>query len=546
MSKKLIKTEYAPIYLGAFLRLIYFIINLFIGGRNIDEAMLSLNAASLSNSGTDISGMKMPVYFDTWVHGGQSPLPTYLSAITVKAFGFNLFGIRLPALLMSIAGLVFFCFLIKELKFKDTESFAIQWLACICPWGLFSSVYVLDCNYFGHFCIIALFILAKATNTGRLRYYALSMVFFALSMYCYLASVLIIPILLSVFYLTLILKKKINISQILTSVIVIFIIALPFIAFGLINTGVIKPFELFGFTFQKMEGYVRYRETIFRNDLNETLLNAVRSFALTFFIDFCMVDITALFNGENIFLYGNALGGIFLLCGILVFAKALLKKSCKSRFSFTQKVFALSVFAGTISFITLVENNNYSDIVYRYGVLSYFLIPFEGIGLYTLAKRLKNTDIKKVIAVYLIVSLAVFNFEFFDKYAVQTKEINNVTYGDSLYKCFKQLDECPAESVTVYQKDNTYFTRISVFCRCYYYDRYDFINIREEIAETLEDKNKAVSCTDNGKILFETDNGNLEKYKYLIISDDDHSVIDSKNYTIYDCGYFNLYEKSDK
>ena len=75
---------------------------------NIDEAMTVLNANSLAKSGTDILGEKLPIYFDTWLHGGQSPFATYLVAIMIKLFGYSLFVTRVPMFVFSMLGLVAF------------------------------------------------------------------------------------------------------------------------------------------------------------------------------------------------------------------------------------------------------------------------------------------------------------------------------------------------------------------------------------------------------------------------------------------------------
>ncbi|HCQ28392.1 MAG TPA: hypothetical protein DIU40_07450, partial [Ruminococcaceae bacterium] len=76
------------LHIGVF---IYFMINTPI---HTDEVMTVLNANSLAKSGTDILGEKLPIYFDTWLYGGQSPFATYLVAIMIKLFGYSLFVTR--------------------------------------------------------------------------------------------------------------------------------------------------------------------------------------------------------------------------------------------------------------------------------------------------------------------------------------------------------------------------------------------------------------------------------------------------------------------
>ena len=84
-KEKTENTKYRIMLLFAFILhigvFIYFMVKKPI---NIDEAMTVLNANSLAKSGTDILGEKLPIYFDTWLHGGQSPFATYLVAIMIK------------------------------------------------------------------------------------------------------------------------------------------------------------------------------------------------------------------------------------------------------------------------------------------------------------------------------------------------------------------------------------------------------------------------------------------------------------------------------
>jgi len=92
------------ILLGAVLQVLFFILYLINGDVHVDEAMLVLNARSLAREGTDIFGQRMPVYFDTWLYGGQSSLATYLAAAFIRLFGNQIWIARLPLALTAFAG----------------------------------------------------------------------------------------------------------------------------------------------------------------------------------------------------------------------------------------------------------------------------------------------------------------------------------------------------------------------------------------------------------------------------------------------------------
>lgn len=544
MKYKVSKTDGSFLIIILLSHTFYFIINLIIVGNHLDEAMLSLNAFSLADNATDISAVNLPLYFDTWLHGGQSPFGTYLSAAFVKLFGHNLFAIRFPAYLFSILGATAFFMLLNELKLNDKYRFTMLGLSCVSPWIIFSGVYVLDCNYFAHVLIIALFFLVRAVNTQRTVYYINSMILCSLCFYCYIAGIIILPIVITVFFIIGIWKKRIKIKHTVISLFTVILISLPFILFGLINLNVISEIKFLGVTIPKMQHYTRYDSMVFMSGtLPEILINAFKNLIITF-VDMGMVDYTLIGIGPNIFMFSNLFGGIFMIFGIVNHIFALIKK--KSDFSFNQKLFSVSAFSGILSFFIVINNENYIDLFYRYGVLSYFLIYFEGVGIVNLFSLMKKVNFKKAVSVYLILSFLLFNFEFFGIYRNQTKNAFDATYGDSLYKC---LDSCKGEKVTVYMEDSAYHTRISVYLRYYYYGSdIEFVNIRDEILQRdiMADKN-TVQCTKDDSITIKTTfEYNINDERKFIVSDKDIKKVNSNSYVISDYGFWNVCETKNE
>ena len=133
------------LFLSFALHLFVFIYFLIKNPVHIDEAMTILNANSLAKSGTDILGERLPIYFDTWLHGGQSPFATYLVALMIKLFGYNLFITRVPMFIFSMLGLMAFYKFLKEAIPENETLINIAFcLACISPWHLYSSAFTLD------------------------------------------------------------------------------------------------------------------------------------------------------------------------------------------------------------------------------------------------------------------------------------------------------------------------------------------------------------------------------------------------------------------
>ena len=223
-----------------------------------DEAMLILNARSLVDNGTDILGTSYPVYFATWLWGGQSSFATYLAALSIKIFGYSVIASRLPIFIFSILGLVALWKLTQELFHNEKISNFTLLMAALSPWHIMQSVWILDCNFFPHLFIIATYFLIKGANgIKRSRNYIISMIFFALCLHSYIASFLIVPIFMIVMLIILIKNKLISWKQIVICFATFVATLLPLIIFGLVNFDIIPEFTVFNISFFKMENYGR-------------------------------------------------------------------------------------------------------------------------------------------------------------------------------------------------------------------------------------------------------------------------------------------------
>ncbi len=532
MNLKKIKPGYFFVS-GLIIRIIYFIINLIIGGHHIDEVMASLNAVSIADSLKDISGEKLPVYFDTWVIGGQSPIATYLSALTVKLFGFNLFAIRLPMLIVSVIGFFVFLKLADLLFTKEEYAFTAKALACVSPWLVFSSAYLLDCNYMAHFIVIGVYFLVKAVKEKRSVYYPLSMFFFGLCFYSYIASVLIVPFIVGSAYLILIIKKRIKISQIIISAAALIVTALPFILFGLVVLNVIPEFKLFGFSFSDMPYYERGESVALSGSgISAIILKCIEDLAVSFIMLFA-VDSTALGYGLNIFQFGNLFAGVFLFAGVIKFLFSLFKAKEKKNFDFTQKLVFAASLAGITAFCLFVANPKLS-VMYRYGTLTYLLIPFEAIGLFEIFKLFKKVDYKKVLAVYLCLSFILFNAEFFALYRSHTMTTEDYIYGDSLFECIDEAKDKNEKNITVYIGDERWQTKVAVYARYSFYGELPFITLEEAHEQRLNGGKTISDVTEDGSIrIADADTENTVTGDFGIVSayDIDKMNIDG-SYTV--------------
>lgn len=389
---------------------------------NIDEAMTVLNANSLAKSGTDILGEKLPIYFDTWLHGGQSPFATYLVAIMIKLFGYSLFVTRVPMFVFSMLGLIAFYKFLKEVIPENETLINIAFcLACISPWHLYSSAFTLDCNFLPHIAMFGMYFLAKGINSTKSKYFVFSMLFFGLGFYCYILSAIIIPVLLTVLFLILLIKKKVSFKNTIISVITIFIVAIPFILQGLVQFGIIENLNFLGFSISKMPYYSRGSE-LKLNSIFENLGEGIISLLFTDIYSFNA-------KGVNSFNFANSFGSVALLAGVITLILNKIRK--RSDFGIFLKAVIISTL---VSSATVCSLTFYATALYRYNIYNYIFIIISAYGIYSVSKLFKKPRFKEVTSLLVATSLIITTYCF--AYYYKNDVINtNTFYTSSIEEC---------------------------------------------------------------------------------------------------------------
>ena len=389
---------------------------------NIDEAMTVLNANSLAKSGADILGEKLPIYFDTWLHGGQSPFATYLVAIMIKLFGYSLFVTRVPMFVFSMLGLVAFYKFLKEVIPENETLINIAFcLACISPWHLYSSAFTLDCNFLPHIAMFGMYFLAKGINSTKSKYFVFSMLFFGLGFYCYILSAIIIPVLLAVLFLILLIKKKVSFKNTIISVITIFIVAIPFILQGLVQFGIIENLNFLGFSISKMPYYSRGSEL----KLNNILENLGEGIISLLFTDIYSFNA----KGVNSFNFANSFGSVALLAGVITLILNKIRK--RNDFGIFLKAVIISTL---VSSATVCSLTFYATALYRYNIYNYIFIIISAYGIYSVSKLFKKPRFKEVTSLLVATSLIITTYCF--AYYYKNDVINtNTFYTSSIEEC---------------------------------------------------------------------------------------------------------------
>ena len=437
-KEKTENTKYRIMLLFAFILhigvFIYFMVKKPI---NIDEAMTVLNANSLAKSGADILGEKLPIYFDTWLHGGQSPFATYLVAIMIKLFGYSLFVTRVPMFVFSMLGLIAFYKFLKEVIPENETLINIAFcLACISPWHLYSSAFTLDCNFLPHIAMFGMYFLAKGINSKKSKYFVFSMLFFGLGFYCYILSAIIIPVLLAVLFLILLIKKKVSFKNTIISVITIFIVAIPFILQGLVQFGIIENLNFLGFSISKMPYYSRGSEL----KLNNILENLGEGIISLLFTDIYSFNA----KGVNSFNFANSFGSVALLAGVITLILNKIRK--RNDFGIFLKAVIISTL---VSSATVCSLTFYATALYRYNIYNYIFIIISAYGIYSVSKLFKKPRFKEVTSLLVATSLIITTYCF--AYYYKNDVINTNTF------CTSSIEEC-----LNYNKSNKNVTLVCV------------------------------------------------------------------------------------
>ena len=162
-------------------------------GMNQDGAMAAVDALALSQHGTDRFGTWLPAHFTAWGYGQMSVLLSYCMVPLIRLFGLSAVTARLPVLLFSLAGMAAAGVFLRATLSERAALVGLLFLA-VDPWHFMQSRWALDCNLFPHCFLIGFALLYH----GRRRPWALylSMLPFALCMYSYGVSFLMVPLFL--------------------------------------------------------------------------------------------------------------------------------------------------------------------------------------------------------------------------------------------------------------------------------------------------------------------------------------------------------------
>jgi 4-amino-4-deoxy-L-arabinose transferase-like glycosyltransferase len=232
-DRKYIYWTQIALFVGVFIRSAFLNIP---SGVNPDEALNGYNAWCLANYGVDQHLASFPVYLRAW-GSGMSALYAYLAIPFIKVFGLSEPVFRLPMALVSCASLFILYKALKNSKESSYFVFLAVFVLVVSPWHIMKSRWGLDANLAPDLILIGTCILIMGFNglssSKRTLYYIAGFFCIALSAYGYAVFWLMLPVYCLLLLIYLYIKKKITIRQVLFSLTVVFILALPLILFAI-------------------------------------------------------------------------------------------------------------------------------------------------------------------------------------------------------------------------------------------------------------------------------------------------------------------------
>lgn len=161
------------------------------GGFNQDEASGLYEAYCLAETGMDRWGNVLPPYFPSW-GSGQNVLLSYLSVPVVKALGLSVFSARLVPVTLGILALPLLWWGLRPLG-RYAAALGMLLLAIV-PWHFMLSRWALESNLVPFFMLLGCVLFSRGLITGRRRWIIPSLIPFALALYAYGTTVVVLPL----------------------------------------------------------------------------------------------------------------------------------------------------------------------------------------------------------------------------------------------------------------------------------------------------------------------------------------------------------------
>ena len=365
-------------------------------GFSQDEAMAAYDARSLEMYGTDHLGLRFPVHMIAWGDSQQSPLLAYFMVPFIRLLGYNVTAVRMPMLILGIAGMLFFCLFVRDLL-GARASVCAAFICTFNPWHFVQSRYALDCNVFPDVLMAGLYLLQHGVCTGKKKYIYSGIVILALSHYGYAVSMYALPVFLLFYAVCLYRQRMLDMKEIGICIAIYMVIAGPFLATMILNAaGISNNIVTPLFTIPAFPHTDRRGDMLFWAD--HPLTQLFQNLRSMFDIAFLQYESVPWDSVEH---YGTAFYAmvpIVILGYVDFFRKAFQKSEEKARVQYLMLVGYL--------FMILCEGaiTNTGGMIRRFNIYYYFQMIILVMGMYCIWNYRKKL-FDGCIAIYMVLGI---------------------------------------------------------------------------------------------------------------------------------------------
>ena len=210
----------------------------------IDEAMIAINAHAIATTGRDIGGEFLPLYTQTDKQSWYQPLVIYVRVLTFMVLPLNEWSMRVPTVLLALTNIALMFLLILRLYGNVPLAAVAGAMLGLTPGHFIHGRYGLDYLYPVTFILGWLLCLAAYREQRREHHLWMAAGVLGLGFYCYISSIVLMPLYLVLMVLML-LEQQAPRRSVMGSVAAFAALLLPFVIW------VISHPEAYGATVSK-------------------------------------------------------------------------------------------------------------------------------------------------------------------------------------------------------------------------------------------------------------------------------------------------------
>ena len=171
------RLQYAPVYLAS------------------DEIKFALQARSIAETGRDLNGQFLPLYFsEPGFSAGRDPISIYVTALFLKVLPFSETTIRLPTALVAVLDVIVMFFLARRIFKRELLATLAAALLALTPGHLIYGRSAVDVLYPLPFLLAWLLCLLAFLERGRLASLFAATMLLGLGVYSYIAFMVMAPL----------------------------------------------------------------------------------------------------------------------------------------------------------------------------------------------------------------------------------------------------------------------------------------------------------------------------------------------------------------